>query len=243
MAVLFSGGMDSTLIVSIAVDLYGKDNVFLIWSDAMFCDNNSQMKQVIKHNVETVANYLGMRIFYVPVDYEYFKINPLLSQRDAWMDAQKVLKFDHIAMGMTAMFWDIIPLQEMTRAEILNYCNADRKKHHALIEQWHMDTDTYTEHLKMKIHPDVCAWLEENIGKQFHFPLGTLHKEEIVDLYYKLGKEDLLYHTISCMEGNGEHCGKCWNCQNRYDGHDINGIEDRTVYNSNLIKERRARIK
>ena len=243
MAVLFSGGMDSTLIASIAIDLYGKDNVFLIWSDAMFCGNDSRTNKVIKYNVETVADYLGMRTFYVPIDYDYFKINPLLSQRDAWIDTQKALNADYISMGLTAMLWDIIPLREMTRTEILNYCNSDRKKHKALIEQYYMDTDTYTGDVQTKLHSDVCAWLEENIDKQFHFPLGKLYKEEIVDLYYKLGKEDILYNTISCTKGSGNHCGECWSCQNRYDGHVINNLSDKTEYKSNLIKERRNKLK
>lgn len=243
LAVLFSGGIDSTLIASIAIDLYGKDNVFLLWSDSMFCEDDPTVKQAIKFNVEKVSNYLGMDTHYAPVDYEYFKVNPLLAQRDAWMNAQAVLGFDNIAMGMTAMFWDIIPLQQLTRQEILDYCNADREKYAVMIEQWHMDTDTYTEHLKMKIHPDVVTWLKQNIGQQFHFPLGTLHKDEIVDLYYKLSKEDILYNTISCVSGTGLHCGECWNCQNRYDGHDINGLVDKTLYTSNLVKERRAKIR
>jgi hypothetical protein len=243
MAVLFSGGIDSTLIASIAIDLYGKDNVILLWSDSMFCEDDSRIKQTIKFNVKTVSQYLDIVPYYAPVDYEYFKEDPLLAQRNAWMDAQCKLGFDHMAMGMTAMFWDIMPLQSFSRKEILDYCNKDREKYRALIEQWHMDTDTYTEHLKMKIHPDVFNWLKSNLGQQFHFPLGTLHKDEIIDLFYKLDKQDLLYKTISCMSGEGKHCGECWNCQNRYDGHDINGINDQTIYQSNLIKERREKIK
>jgi hypothetical protein len=119
-AVLFSGGIDSTLIASIAIDLYGKDNVFLLWSDSMFCEDNTIMKQTIKFNVNIVAKHLDLLPYYAPVDYEHFKVDPLLAQRNSWMDAQSKLGFDHMAMGMTAMFWDIMSLQSLTRKEIIN---------------------------------------------------------------------------------------------------------------------------
>ena len=190
-----------------------------------------------------MAPFLGLDLFYVPADYEHHKVDPLIAQRNAWMSAQKKLGFDHMAMGLTAMFWDIGELQNLTKQEIIDYCYSDKKKHNAMIEQFHMETGLYTEYLKMDIDPVVYNWLKDNVGERFHFPLGTIHKEEVIDLYYQLGKQDLLYKTLSCLAGTGTHCGVCFDCQNRYDAHDIAGLEDKTIYDSNLIKDQRARLK
>jgi 7-cyano-7-deazaguanine synthase in queuosine biosynthesis len=242
-AVLFSGGADSTLVATLAIELYGKDRVVLLWSDSMFCEDNNEVKQSIKRNVETVSKYLGLPAHYVSVNYDHFLLDPLIATTDAWMAAQQQYKFTDLAMGITAMFWDIMPLQSMSRQEILDYCFANRQKNKRLIEQWHMDNDIYTTHLKMNIDPKVYNWIQNNLGVRFHFPLNNLYKPEIVDLYFKLNKQDVLYSTMSCLSKTGKHCGECWNCQNRYDAHDINGYVDQTEYTSNLIKQRRKQVK
>jgi hypothetical protein len=243
MAVLFSGGVESTLIASIAVEIYGRENVILLWTDSVFCDNNPVIKPSIKFNVETVAAHLGMEPVYVPVDWAAYCRDPLTTHRQAWNSARDSLGFDHLAMGMTAMFWDIGPLQQLTKQEIIDYCNSDRVRFWPMIEQFHMDTDLYTEYPRMNIDPNVYQWLKTNSGKEILFSLGTLHKQEVIDLYYQLGKQDLLYKTLSCLVATGRHCGRCFDCQNRYDAHDILRIEDLTNYDDDLIKKHRARLK
>jgi 7-cyano-7-deazaguanine synthase len=60
-------------------------------------------------------------------------------------------------------------------------------------------------------------------------PFSRLHKEDVIRLGLKLGVP--LELTLSCMSPVGEeHCGRCSKCRERHDAFVSAGIADRTAY-------------
>jgi 7-cyano-7-deazaguanine synthase len=60
-------------------------------------------------------------------------------------------------------------------------------------------------------------------------PLATLHKDGVIALGIELGVP--LEHTISCMNPTGrQHCGACSKCRERRDGFRDAGVPDPTAY-------------
>lgn len=76
-----------------------------------------------------------------------------------------------------------------------------------------------------------------------HRPFLTYDKHHIVDLYYKMGVEDLLPFTHTCIRAiekqemyvrgvstKHTHCGKCYACIERLEAFDRLGINDPAIY-------------
>jgi len=60
-------------------------------------------------------------------------------------------------------------------------------------------------------------------------PLSTLHKEDVIRLGLELGVP--LEQTLSCMQpANDRHCGLCSKCRERQDAFRAAGVADNTVY-------------
>lgn len=57
-------------------------------------------------------------------------------------------------------------------------------------------------------------------------PFLFLHKPQILDLYYKLGCENLIQYTHTCTELEHGACGKCYSCAERKWGFDALGKTD-----------------
>jgi len=65
-----------------------------------------------------------------------------------------------------------------------------------------------------------------------HFlPFAFLEKHQTIDLYYKLGLDDLLYMSYSCTTQSEVHCGKCPCCYERVRGFATLGKKDQATYN------------
>jgi 7-cyano-7-deazaguanine synthase len=62
-------------------------------------------------------------------------------------------------------------------------------------------------------------------------PLSSLHKEDVILLGLKLGVP--LDGTLSCMQpANGRHCGRCSKCRERQDAFREARVTDRTEYSA-----------
>src|SRR5262245_19697035 len=62
-------------------------------------------------------------------------------------------------------------------------------------------------------------------------PLTSLHKEDVIKRGIELGVP--LELTLSCMNPvHDHHCGQCSKCRERQDAFKAAGVEDRTVYNA-----------
>lgn len=49
----------------------------------------------------------------------------------------------------------------------------------------------------------------------YYSPFLFLHKPQILDIFYKLGHEDLLPYTYSCTMQPKIPCGNCYACEER----------------------------
>ncbi len=64
----------------------------------------------------------------------------------------------------------------------------------------------------------------------FYLPFIDLFKTHTVDVFFRLGKEDILYDTHSCTERGNIHCGQCYCCYERVRAFASIGERDRATY-------------
>ena len=64
-------------------------------------------------------------------------------------------------------------------------------------------------------------------------PFIDLLKQHTIEIYYLLGKEDILWRTHSCTVNHYKdgHCGKCYCCHERVRGFATLGEQDKATYN------------
>jgi hypothetical protein len=245
--------MESTLIGRIALELYGKDNVMFFYSDDIFCLNDKKTAQYIHTNVNNGADALGVELTYVEFDYD-FHLEDRKASFKKTIDQLKIkYNIEFVFWGFTKLFFDVEVFKDVDNisADIVrDICYSDPIKYKSVIEEFHIPTDQYTNLIvDIDIPHIVYEILNDDLAGE-HFvksPFRVLNKSEVVDLYRQCRWLDLVFKTGSCLLENitahGEHCGTCFNCQQRYDAFNILGIEDRTPYTHNMIVERRQRIK
>jgi hypothetical protein len=250
MGVFLSGGMESTLISLIAQNIYGKDRVINFYSDNIFSANDPERNVYINGNVIRSADLLKIQPVYLDFDYKFHLTDRKSSIENKIMSLQENYGVDFVMFGFTKLFFEVEVFKQpgQTEEKVREIAFADSKKFESTIEEFHLETDEYTWHLLDIDIPSEVYHLLRQSSSFIKSPFKNLNKCEVVDLYDKLDALDLLYGTSSCiMESlttTGKHCGKCFNCQQRYDAFKILGtsIADQTQYESNEIVHRRNRL-
>ena len=247
--VFLSGGMESTLIGKIALELYGKDNVMFFFSDMIFCGNDPVYQRYVHGNVNNGAEILGVELTYVDIDYN-------THHNDRETSFEKTITFlkdkydvEFVLWGFTKLFFDVEDfkrLENPTATNIKLLCYSDPVKYKSVIEEFHVSTDLYTDTIaNIDIPLDVYHLLRQT-DSFIKSPFKDINKCEVVDLYRQLGLLDLVYKTRSCMgeelTDTGKHCGQCFNCQQRWDAFDILGVADLTPYVRDTVQHTRARL-
>jgi 7-cyano-7-deazaguanine synthase in queuosine biosynthesis len=251
--VFLSGGMESTLIGRIALELYGRDRVMFFYSDDIFCLNDKETGRYIHTNVNNGARALGVELTYVEFDYDFHLTDRKASFKKTINSLKTKYDIEFVFWGFTKLFFDVEvfkDITDITADKVKEICYNDPVKFKSVIEEFHVATDQYTNLIvDIDIPHIVYEILNEDMAGE-HFvksPFNVLNKAEVVDLYRQCGWLDLVFKTGSCLLENitekGEHCGTCFNCQQRYDAFDMLNILDRTPYTHDMIKERRQRIK
>jgi len=247
--VFLSGGMESSLISLIASKHYGKDRVIFFYSDNIFSSNDPARNVYIHTNINRAAKLLDITPTYLDFNYTAHVDNRKQSIQDKMQSLKTDYAVDFVMFGFTKLFFDveIFKQQDMTIEKIKEIAYADPIKYKSTIEEFHLDTGRYTEHLlDIDIPAEVYPLLRQTSGF-IKSPFNQLNKSEVVDLYRQLGLLDKLYGTSSCIRDSltvtGKHCGACFNCQQRWDAFKILGdIEDLTEYNSDNIKHYREQL-
>jgi hypothetical protein len=247
--IFLSGGMESTLIGKISQELYGVDNIVYIYSDVMFCGPNEKKREHLGTNNKISKNNLGVETLYIDVDYDLH----ISDRRQSIGNLFNMLKTEHnieyTLWGFTKLFFqvEVFKREFVTKEDIYRIALGDIEKYRSTIEEFHIPTHVYVEQLlNIDIPPEVHPLIRDYEGFVYS-PFHLLNKSEVVDFYKQLDLVDLLYKTTSCTQPaiteTGNHCGYCFNCQQRHDAFRINGtVEDKTVYNHDLVATRRLQL-
>jgi hypothetical protein len=247
MGVFLSGGMESTLISLISQRIYGKENVINFFSDDIFSSNDADRNVYITNNVKRSASLLKTEPVYLDFDYTLHVNDRKKSIENKILSLKENYNVDFVLFGFTKLFFEVEIFKQlgMTEEQVKKIAFSDPEKFKSTIEEFHLETDEYTWHLlDIDIPAEVYHLLRQSSG-YIRSPFKDLNKCEVVDFYNQLDALDILYGTSSCIMENltisGKHCGRCFNCQQRYDAFKILGkeIEDKTEYDSNEIVRRR----
>ena len=246
--IFMSGGLESTLLAKISFMIYGKQNVELVYSDSMFSGQHEDINKNIINNVETGSRNLDKVAYYISVDMD-------LHYRDrkefVVSHAKKVCdtyNLDYLFFGFTKLFFEVEPFknESLTLQDIVNLAYAHPTKYYDTIKEFHLDTKEYIQYLKDIDIPSELYPILRGSSDVLKSPFKDLNKKEVIDLYRQLDLLDLSYKTRSCIMETvlteNKHCGKCFNCQQRYDGYTWAGVEDKTEYVSSTIIERHNRL-
>ncbi len=249
MGVFLSGGMESCLISYIAINLYGKDRVLFFYSDDIFSCNNSDINTHINTNVSRAAQLLNITPTYLEFDYTTHVTNRKQSIENKMQSLKEEYSVDFVMFGFTKLFFEVEDFKQngMTVDRVKEIAYADTEKFKSTIEEFHLPTDTYTDHLLDIDIPAEVYPLLRGTSSFIKSPFENLNKCEVVDFYRQLGILDILYGTSSCIHDSltrvGKHCGRCFNCQQRWDAFKILGdVEDKTEYETDVIKHRRIKL-
>ena len=248
--VFLSGGMESTLIGRIALELYGQDRVLFFYSDWIFCANDPTYQRYVLGNVNNGADILGVDVLYVDIDYQTHHNDRPNSFNNTIEYLKTNYNLEFVLWGFTKLFFDVEDFKRIddpTTEKIKQLCYSNVEKYKSVIEEFHVPTGLYTDTIaEIDIPLDVYQLLRES-NSFIKSPFKDLNKSEVVDLYRQLGILDLVYKTRSCMGQEltdlGQHCGKCFNCQQRWDAFDILGVPDKTPYVRDTVKQSREKLK
>jgi hypothetical protein len=250
MGIFLSGGMESTLLLLIAQMVYGKDKVLAFYSDNIFSANDPVRGGYIIANVMRTAEFCNIDPIFVNFDYDLHLTNRQKSHEDKITYLQENYAVEFVMLGFTKLFFEVEIFKQdgITEEEVKKIAFSDPVKYKSTIEEFYLETGDYTwTLLEIDIPEDVYPTLRSTSGF-IRSPFQNLNKCEVVDLYRQLEKLDILYKTSSCITESltkvGKHCGRCFNCQQRYDAFRIlnDNVEDLTEYDSDEIKKRRQNL-
>lgn len=234
--VALSGGLESTLIALIALDLYGIDKVVLLYSDNMFTQSSVDGNQNVLVNVKNAEKILKRPVNYVPIDIKLHTEDKMASAQNINQYLKNTFGVEFVFWGFTKLFFDVAEFKEdmsSSHNTILEKCYSNPVKYQSIIEEFHLPTGLFSSYIKdLDIPGNVYPMLRVN--DKIKRPFDILNKSEVVDLYRQLGYLDIAYKTHSCVADNirndHTHCGMCFNCQQRYDAFAKLGLEDKTKY-------------
>lgn len=240
--ILFTGGVDSTLILLIAKQKYGVENLSCIlhtFDDTQnFRNNKPKLERVKKDFYDAVSRH-GVSNFCELSDSDsyifgggggtslYYDV-VLKKSIEEFGDTSLVfggwgiIQHEHIKL-LTDSGWD---RGLITRDDVYTFLRDNRHAYPNIIK--HVDVfkgDVYFvkhlygfEHVKSALSNTIRPW-------------RNLNSYDVYELYYLLGFEDELHRTVSCNNGeHSNHCGTCKNCAERKYNFRALDKEDLTLY-------------
>lgn len=218
--VLFSGGIDSTTCLAMAVDKYGKENV-----TALSVFYGQKHKKEIDAAV-LIAEYYGVE--YINIDlmriFSYSNCSLLQNSSEEIPEesyAEQLKKTDGTPVSTYVPFRNGLLLSTAASIALSKECSIIYYGVHsddAAGAAYPDCTEVFNDAMNTAIY--------EGSGKQLHIeaPFVSCTKAEIVKKGLELGVPYEL--TWSCYAGNDEPCEKCGTCIDRENAFTANGIVD-----------------
>lgn len=218
--VLFSGGVDSTTCLALAVEKYGSENVI-----ALSISYGQKHEREIE-SAESIAKHYNVKLMYINLAKVFMYSNcSLLSHSDEEIPHAEYAK--QIEEGHGKLVSTYVPfrngmfLASAASIAISKDCDVIYYGAHgddAAGSAYPDCSETFNEAMNKAIY--------EGSGRTVHIeaPFVNMTKADIIRTGLRLNVPYEL--TWSCYEGNEKPCGKCGTCLDRIKAFKANNMED-----------------
>ena len=223
--VLFSGGLDSTTALALAIDKYGKDNVVAL----SISYGQKHIKEIEASN--NISKYYG-------VEHIYLDLTPIFK----YSDCSLLSKNDDIDIPKGEYANQLDKTNGDTLSTYVPFRNGLFLSSAAAIAiSKNCDVIYYGAHKDDAAggaYPDCSVKFNEAINKAIF--IGSGEKIKVIGPFVDMNKADIVklgtklkvpYElTWSCYEGHDKACGKCGTCLDRIKAFELNGLKDPIEY-------------
>jgi 7-cyano-7-deazaguanine synthase len=225
--VLFSGGLDSTTSLALAIDKYGKDNVVAL----SISYGQKHIKEIEASN--KIARYYDVEHIFLDLAkiFEYSNCSLLSQNSDIAIpegEYAKQLQEQNGALSTYVPFRNGLFLSSAASIALSKDCDIIYYGAHA-------------DDAAGEAYPDCSEEFTKAINEAIYLgsgkkvsvvgPFVNMHKADIVKLGLELNVPYEL--TWSCYEGHDKACGKCGTCLDRIKAFEANGVKDPIEYEEN----------
>lgn len=222
--VLFSGGLDSTTALALAISKYGKENVVAL----SVSYGQKHIKEIEASN--KIARYYDVEHIFLDLAkiFEYSNCSLLSQNSDIAIpegEYAKQLQEQNGALSTYVPFRNGLFLSSAASIALSKDCDIIYYGAHA-------------DDAAGEAYPDCSVEFTKAINEAIYLgsgkkvsvvgPFVNMHKADIVKLGLELNVPYEL--TWSCYEGHDKACGKCGTCIDRIKAFSANGVKDPIEY-------------
>lgn len=221
--VLFSGGIDSTTCLAIAVEKYGKENVTAL----SISYGQKHTKEI--EAADNIADYYGIEHIYLDLA-KIFEYSDCSLLKHSAMDipeesyAQQLKKTDGKPVSTYVPFRNGLFLASAASIALSKGCSV-------------IYYGAHSDDAAGNAYPDCSDEFNRSMGKAIYTgsgnqlkieaPFVNCTKADVVKKGLELGVPYEL--TWSCYQGGDKPCGKCGTCIDRAKAFELNGVEDLAI--------------
>lgn len=222
--VLFSGGIDSTTCLAIAVDKYGKENVTAL----SISYGQKHIKEI--EAADAVSKYYGVELINLDLS-EMFKFSncSLLAHSDAEVPkesySEQIKSTGGTPVTTYVPFRNGLFLSSAASIGLSKNCNVIYYGAHADDAAGSAYPDC-----SQTFNSAINTAIYEGSGHQIKIEAPFIGKSKSEVVKIGLGLNVPYELTWSCYEGNEIPCGKCGTCIDRIKAFEANGISDPIKY-------------
>lgn len=218
--VLFSGGLDSTTCLALAVEKYGKDSVLAL-SVSYGQKHDKELKAA-----QNVADYYGVRLMTLDLAriFEGSGCSLLKSSKEAIPEtsyAEQLEQTNGAPVSTYVPFRNGLFLSAAASIALSNGCSE-------------IYYGAHSDDAAGNAYPDCSEAFNNAINTAIH--LGSGNQLRVIAPFVGLTKADVVKEglrlnapyelTWSCYEGGEKPCGVCGTCRDRIKAFEANGVTD-----------------
>lgn len=226
--VLFSGGVDSTTCLGLAIEKYGKENV-----TALSISYGQKHTKEIEAS-DNIAKYYGVEHIYLDLAkiFEYSDCSLLShSNKDVPKEsyAEQLKKSDGMPVSTYVPFRNGLFLSSAASIALSKNCSV-------------IYYGAHSDDAAGNAYPDCSDAFNSAMGEAIYVgsgnkltieaPFVSCTKAEVVKKGLELKVPYEL--TWSCYEGGDRPCGKCGTCIDRAKAFELNGVDDPAIKEDNV---------